>query len=131
MPIYEYRCQDCRHKVRLFFTYEQYDSAKPVCTYCQSSNLLRLIGRIALGKSEESRLNSVADDSLLSGLDEEDPRALGRFMRKMSSETGEDLGDEFNEVVGRLERGESPDEIEKSMPELASGGDGGGMADEF
>ena len=44
-------------------------------------------------------------------------------MRKMSSELGEDMGDEFNEVVGRLESGESPDAIEQSMPEL--GGDDG------
>lgn len=130
MPIYEYRCQDCRHKVRLFFTYQQYDTVQPICTYCQSPKLHRLIGRVAIGKSEESRLSSVADDSMFAGLDEEDPRALGKFMRKMSAETGEDLGDEFNEVVGRLERGEPPDEIEKSMPELAGGGDMG-MNDEL
>ena len=41
-------------------------------------------------------------DSMMAGLDEEDPRSLGRFMRKMGSEMGEDLGDEFDEVVGRL-----------------------------
>jgi hypothetical protein len=40
----------------------------------------------------------------------------------MSQEMGEDMGDEFNEVVGRLESGESPETIEESMPELAAGG---------
>jgi len=45
-------------------------------------------------------------------------------MRKMSAETGEDLGPEFDEVVGRLEAGESPEKIEESMPELM--GEGGG-----
>ena len=45
-------------------------------------------------------------------------------MRKMSKETGEDLGPEFDEVVGRLEAGDSPENIEKSMPELmGEGGD--------
>jgi Flp pilus assembly protein TadB len=44
-------------------------------------------------------------------------------MRKMSQEMGEDLGDEFGEVVDRLESGESPDSIEESMPELSEGGD--------
>lgn len=76
--------------------------------------------RIALAKSEDSRLDSMMDDPSLAGLDEEDPKSLGRFMRKMSHEMGEDMGDEFNEVVDRLEKGESPDSIEESMPDLGS-----------
>jgi Flp pilus assembly protein TadB len=58
-------------------------------------------------------------DSMMAGLDEDDPRSLGKFMRKMSREMGEDLGDDFGEVVDRLESGESPESIERSMPELA------------
>ena len=125
MPYYEYRCQDCRRKVRYFFTYEEYDSAEPTCTHCGSSEVRRLIGRVALAKSEESRLDSMDPETMMSGLDEEDPRSLGRFMRKMSQEMGEDLGDEFDEVVGRLESGESPESIEQSMPDLG-GSDFGG-----
>ena len=123
MPYYDYRCQDCGRRLRYFFTYEEYDSAEPSCKHCGSSQVRRLIGRVALAKSEESRLDSMDPDKMMAGLDEEDPRSLGRFMRKMSQEMGEDLGDDFNEVVGRLESGESPEAIEESMPELASGGD--------
>ena len=47
----------------------------------------------------------------------------------MSQEMGEDLGDEFKEVVDRLEAGEDPESIEQSMPEL--GGDGGGAGDDW
>lgn len=60
------------------------------------------------------------DDSAMAGLDEDDPRSMGRFMRKMSREMGEDLGDDFNEVVDRLEKGESPDSIEKSIPDMGA-----------
>ena len=119
MPMYDYRCQNCRRRARLFFSYAEYDSAEPVCPHCQSNRMLRIIGRVALGKSEESRFDALADDSVMAGLDEEDPRALGQFMRKMGREMGEDLGDEFHEVVDRLEKGQSPDEIESSMPDLA------------
>lgn len=122
MPYYEYRCLDCSRKIRLFFTYEQYDSAAPVCPSCDSKDLKRIISRVALSRSEESRLESLDEDSFLAGLDEEDPRALGRAMRKMNEETGEDLGPEFDEVIERLESGQSPDDIEKSMPELSDGG---------
>jgi putative FmdB family regulatory protein len=122
MPYYEYRCQDCRRKVRYFFTYEEYDSAEPTCTHCGSKQVQRLISRVAVAKSEESRLDSMDPEKMMAGLDEDDPRSMGRFMRQMSQEMGEDMGDEFNEVVGRLESGESPETIEESMPELAAGG---------
>lgn len=66
----------------------------------------------------------MADFGDMPDFDENDPRSLGRWMRKMSKETGEDLGPEFDEVVGRLEAGDSPENIEKSMPELmGEGGD--------
>jgi hypothetical protein len=61
---------------------------------------------------------------MLAGL-EEDPKAMGRMMRKMSREMGEDLGPEFDEVVGRLEAGQSPKDIEKTIPELGEGMAGG------
>jgi putative FmdB family regulatory protein len=121
MPYYEYRCLDCQRRVRLHFTYDQYDNAAPVCPTCDSQNLRRLISRVAVTRSDEARLTSLEDDSFLAGLDEEDPRALGRAMRKMNQEMGEDLGPEFNEVVERLESGQSPEVIEKSMPDLADG----------
>jgi hypothetical protein len=73
-------------------------------------------------RSEESRLDDLSDMGDFPDLDENDPRSLGRWMRKMSAEAGEDLGPEFDEVVGRLEAGESPEEIENTMPELAGGG---------
>ncbi len=81
------------------------------------------MSRVRVVRSAESRLDNLADDSALDGLDENDPKSMGRWMRKMSQEAGEDMPPEFDEVVDRLESGESPDNIEKSMPEL-SGEDG-------
>jgi len=121
MPTYEFRCQECGHIVRRFYSYAEYDSAHPSCPECESTQLRRLISRVALAKSEESRLDSLDPESMIAGLDENDPKSMGRFMRKLSSEMGEDLGDEFGEVVERLEKGESPESIENSMPELSAG----------
>jgi hypothetical protein len=94
------------------------DESPPHCTACGSQNLRRLISKVALLRSEESRLESLADPSSLSGLDENDARSLARWMRKMGGEMGEDLGPEFNEMVDRMEAGESPEEIERSMGEF-------------
>ena len=127
MPYYEYICNSCRKPNRLFFTYAEYGQKDPVCRHCQSKDLRRRIGRVAVGKSEDARMDSMMDESALAGLDEEDPRALGQFMRKMSREMGEDMGEEFNEVVDRLEKGQSPEEIETALPDLAASSDDGLM----
>jgi putative FmdB family regulatory protein len=120
MPVYEYRCQDCNRLVRLTFSFVQYGKVEPVCTYCESKNLIRRIGRLAVAKSEDSRMDDLMSDTALANIDEDDPRALGKFMRKMSKEMGEDMGDEFNEVVDRLEKGESPESIEQALPDLGT-----------
>jgi putative FmdB family regulatory protein len=126
MPIYEYYCQDCRRRVSLLWqSFADATSREPVCPRCQGKNLRRLISRVAVLRSEESRLDEMADPGSLDGLDENDPKSLARWMRKMASETGEDLGPEFGEVVDRLESGEDPESIEKSMPDLG-GPDAGG-----
>jgi putative FmdB family regulatory protein len=129
MPNYEYRCLNCRRRFEVFLTYAQYGATAVVCPHCQSENVQRRVGRIRILRSEESRLDSFADPSSLDGLDE-DPRALGQMMRKMSGELGEEMPPEFDEVVGRLEAGQSPEQIEQELPDLGEGGSPD-MDDEF
>ena len=130
MPIYEYRCTECGRRTTLFAR-SMNDQLDPVCSTCGSRNLSRLVSRVAVVRSEESRLESLADPSSFAGLDENDPRSLGQFMRKMSREMGEDLGPEFEEVVDRLESGQSPEDIEASMPELGEDLGGGAPMDDL
>ncbi len=124
MPIYEYTCQDCQRRVSLLWrSFADAESRAPVCPRCGGTNLSRLISRVAVVRSESGRLDDLSGsdaDSAMSGLDENDPKSLARFMRKMADETGEDLGPEFEEVVGRLEAGEDPESIEDSMPDLGA-----------
>ncbi len=125
MPIYEYTCFDCKRRVSLLWrSFADIESRDPVCPRCGGKRLTRLISRVSVVRSEGSRLDDLADPGDLDGLDESDPKSLAHFMRKMANETGEDLGPEFEEVVGRLEAGEDPESIEESMPDLA--GEGGG-----
>ncbi len=117
MPTYQYRCLDCRKRFEIFMTYAEYGQRTVTCSHCGSARIERRIGRIRIAKSEESRLDDIADPDSLEGL-EDDPRALGRMMRKMGSEMGEEMGPEFDEVIDRLEKGQSPEEIEKELPDL-------------
>jgi len=134
MPTYQYRCLDCRKRFEIFLTYAEYGSRPVNCPHCGSANVQRRIGRVRVARSVDSRMDDFDDPSALDGL-EDDPRALGRMMRKMSQEMGDEMGEgagpEFDEVINRLEAGQSPEEIESSMPELGLGEDGsmGGMGD--
>lgn len=123
MPIYEYRCAGCRRRVSIWWkTFGEAAGGQPVCPRCGGTELSRLMSRVAVLRSEESRLDDLADPSALGDLDENDPRSVGRWMRRMSAEMGEGLDDEMSQVVERLEAGESPESIEESMPELGAGG---------
>lgn len=124
MPSYDFRCKDCHRAFSLFYgSYDEREKAAPACPHCQSTHLSHVIRRISFLTPEETRMERLADPSRLADLDENDPRSMGRLMREMASESGEDLGSEFGEVVDRLEAGESPESIEQSLP--TDGGDAG------
>ena len=117
------------------------DEAKATCNYCGSARLSRLASRVRVirggGSKSDADTAPAAPDGMdnammgeLGGLDENDPRSLGRFMRKMASESGEELGPEFNEIVGRLEKGEDPEKIEQSMGDLLGGAGDNDMMDD-
>jgi putative FmdB family regulatory protein len=129
MPFYQYLCMNCRRRFEIFMSYSEYGTKAVHCPHCASEHVRRRIGRVRVARTEESRLEDMADPGNLAGL-EDDPKALGRMMRKMSNEMGEDIGPEFDEVVDRLESGQSPEDIEKAIPDLGEGGGGGGGLDE-
>ena len=127
MPRYDYRCRDCRRKFEIFISFSDYGKKLVACPSCGSQSVDRLINRVRIMRSDESRMENLADPSNLEGLDD-DPRSLGRMMRRMKDEVGEEMPPEFDEVVGRLEKGQSPDDIERELPELGEmDGDAGGM----
>lgn len=130
MPNYEYRCLNCKRWFEVYLSYHEYGKHSISCPYCNSGSVQRRIGRIRFARSEESRLEDLADPSSLAGL-EDDPKTLAKMMRKMSAEMDEDLGPEFDEVMDRLESGQSPEEIEQAMPEMGAEGGGESGVSEF
>jgi len=105
MPIYEYRCGTCRKKVTVL-TLRVSEAVEPVCEHCGGKELTRLMSRFATLRSDDSRLDDLADPSSMGGLDENDPKSMARWMRKMGKEMGEDAGDDFDEMVDELEAGD-------------------------
>lgn len=98
MPIYEYQCLSCRRRVS-FFLRTSHDQLAEPCPHCGGQELRRIMSRFAAPKSEEARMESLADPSKWSGLDENDPNSVAKFMKKMGKEMGEDLGEDFDQAV--------------------------------
>lgn len=111
VPIYEYECQGCRRRVSLLVR-SLSSPFSPRCPRCGGVELSRLMSRFATVKSEDARLESLADPSQYSDLDENDPKSVARFMKKMGQEMGEDLGDDLDAAM-----------------EEASSEEGGGVGD--
>ncbi|HET6614526.1 MAG TPA: zinc ribbon domain-containing protein [Dehalococcoidia bacterium] len=106
MPIYEYRCLACKKRTSVFVR----SVSSPVsaaCEHCGGKKLTRLISRVAVHRGG----GDFDDASGMDGVDENDPRAVARWARQMRDEMGEDMGPEFDEMVGRMEAGEMPDDV--------------------
>jgi putative FmdB family regulatory protein len=107
MPVYEYSCRSC-HKRTSALVLTRARESEVRCTHCGGADLEKLWSRFASPKSEESRLDALSDPSAFAGLDENDPRSVAKFMKKMGQEMGEDVGD-----------------LEQAMEEEMGGGGGG------
>jgi len=98
MPIYEYRCDDCG-KISEFLLTKREGTFIPQCKRCKSKKMSRVLSRVRVIRSEESRMESLADPTMWGGLDEKDPKSMGKWMKKMGKEMGEDMGEDVDQMV--------------------------------
>ena len=98
MPIYEYRCQECR-RISSFLILNLNEPFTPVCRQCGSQSLDRVLSRVHVRLSEETRMERLADPGAWSGLDENDPKSVAKMLKKMGQEMGEDFPGEVDEMV--------------------------------
>ena len=129
MPVYEYYCSQC-HTIYNFRVAGFDSSKRPACPKCGRKDLEKQISMFAIssGRGEaddgdefpgldEAAMEKamMALESEAGGLDEEDPRAMAKFMRKLYDSTGLKLGGGMEEAIRRMEAGEDPDKIEEEM----------------
>ncbi len=138
MPIYEYYCPD-NHTIYQFYakTLAQGQTI-PRCPHNPGFRMKKLVSSFAVTsggkKSDEPPPPSVStgaagdspDDARMeaamsamegefANVDENDPRAMARMMRRMSELTGEKIDGEMEEVVRKLEEGADPESLEEDL----------------
>ena len=116
MPIYEYRCEDCG-KVSEFLLIRTDETLIPQCKRCKSKKMSRVLSRVKVVRSEESRMESLADPSKWSGLDEKDPKSMAKWMKRMGKEMGEDMGEDVDQMVDEAMEEEGTSKSEEGTEE--------------
>ncbi|MGQ9617451.1 MAG: FmdB family zinc ribbon protein [Candidatus Aminicenantia bacterium] len=98
MPIYEYRCLNCGRKNTILILSS--NSASEIkCKFCDSKELQKLVSRVAVRLSEESRLEKLSDPSLFGEIDQNDPRSIAKWMKKFGKELGDEIEPDFEDTV--------------------------------
>jgi hypothetical protein len=80
----------------------------------------------ALGNGDDARMEAAmgAMEGEFANVDENDPRAMGRMMRRMAELTGEKIDGEAEEVVRKLEEGADPESLGEQWGADESAADG-------
>jgi putative FmdB family regulatory protein len=98
MPIYEYRCEDCG-RIFEFLLIRTNETLVPQCKRCKSKKMSRVLSRVRIVRSEESRMESLADPSKWGNLDESDPKSMAKWMKKMGKEMGGEEDMDVDQMV--------------------------------
>jgi putative FmdB family regulatory protein len=107
MPIYEFVCAQCKRKFRKLVGVVAQSSAL-ACPRCQSTDLNRQMSRFSRVRNEDDTLDSLADEMESIG-DTDDPKTLRRMMKQVSGAMGEDLDDEFEQMMEEESMGDEGD----------------------
>lgn len=108
MPVYEYRCQDCNKKFSaLIGVVAAADDEK--CPNCGSANTAKLVSRFARYRSEDDRIDQMADHFETMG-DPDSPSAMREMVREMGKAMDEDMSDDMEEMFEADMSGELADD---------------------
>ena len=119
MPVYPFICLDCKTQFEKRISYKEYGMKVIHCTRCGSENIKRRISPVPINSTNNSA-GSLSENMPDFDQMDKNPEELGRALRKMGRQTGEQMEPEFDEVVERLEKGQSFDQIEKELPEISA-----------
>ena len=108
MPLYEYRCRHCG-KLNTFLVGVSAHAPALRCARCSGEDLERLMSRVRHLLGEEDRMERMLDPSALAGVDENDPKSIARWARKMGQGLGDEAGEDFDDMVDEMEESAAKD----------------------
>jgi putative FmdB family regulatory protein len=113
MPVFEFRCAACGRKFEALVGMTA-DQAELACPKCGSREATKLVSRFARVRSEDDRVDSLAD-RLESMAEPDDPGQMRQLVREMGKAMDEDLSDEMEEMYEADLEGKLPDDPEDAL----------------
>ena len=110
MPIYEYRCQDCRKESSQFLR-SLTDTAAHSCPHCGSASVQRLVSRVAVIKPFMESLDRLPSFETMSDFDENDPKSVIEWTKRMRNEMGTDFGSSTSDLQTMMDAGVTPADL--------------------
>ena len=107
MPIYEFRCNQCRRKSSHFFRGFS-DTRPPACTNCGSADLVRVMSTFAVHQSFDPGPGFPSGETL-GDFDEDDPSSTAEWVKGMRRDMGDSFGKEYDDMGDPDNAGDSPD----------------------
>lgn len=96
LPVYEFRCRDCGRRCALLVgMVAEPDDER--CPHCGSAALVRLVSRFRRGRTEDDRMDELAE-RLESAGDPEGTAATRALVREVGKAMDEDFSDEMEEM---------------------------------
>lgn len=115
MPSYDFQCKSCGERFVLAYkSYQDYDEATHTCPHCGSTDLTRLISRVAIAKPGRDLANLSANE-MLSVMEGGDSREVGELFRQVGDSVPGGMDAEYNTVTDRLLSGDKPEHIEADL----------------
>jgi hypothetical protein len=146
MPIYEYYSPDTNRIYSFYAKTLAQGRLIPRCPDSPKARMVKLISSFAVtgrrkeepaagpasgageGGPDDARMEAAmaSMEKEFSGLDENDPKAMARMMRRMAELTGEKMDGPLEEAMRKLEEGADPDSLEEELGDQfpEEGGDG-------
>jgi len=96
MPIYEYRCQTCNKKFSALIGITA-EPDEERCPSCGGAETRRLVSRFARLRTEDDRIDEMADELEVMG-EPDSPTQMRGMVREMGRAMDEDMSDEMEEM---------------------------------
>lgn len=124
MPIYEFRCNECKQKAS-FFVRKVGDPLSPSCPACGGASLERCISSFAVHKTTKAVWEESGEPSMFPNDPSyyRDPRNIGRYTENRLKELGVDMDSEeyrdtfagVKETIAAAREGELPKTLKDQL----------------
>jgi putative FmdB family regulatory protein len=108
MPIYEYRCEDCKRLTNVFVRSVSSELPEVKCEHCGSLKVERAVSKFGIGKTVKQVIEEYGDPSLDEGAEYRDPRQIGRWAERKFEEYGLEMPEEAREIIDAAREGQFP-----------------------